>query len=141
MAFLMKSFAQNDEDSALQLEDLRHLKDKVNTIGREIAALEKQRANLTECQAKALDSLLPAVQFVAAESTAAIKTFNTNRNHLFASAYVDETEQILKDADRVRMRFAECDGLLRDIQSDLTERLGKDENQVYRTRCLVSSRR
>lgn len=89
-------------DSQSDLEGLDTLKSDVNKIGRDLRVLEAEQRSLPEWESKAVDEVLPLMQEVASNTEKAIQTFQSDRNHLWTTAYSDETAKVFEDAERIK---------------------------------------
>ena len=99
-AFLMNQAVDRTDDWEYQSDLLAQLRVTVNRVGRELSALEAERASLPQWEVAAVDQVVPAMHAVAMESDEAIRTFNADSGKLGASNYVIETDEISKDAGR-----------------------------------------
>jgi vacuolar-type H+-ATPase subunit I/STV1 len=99
-AFLVNNQAAHGQEPEGQLADLAVLKDDINKIGSELRTLEAERGSLSEWEAKALDEVTPLYLDAAAKVNDAILTYNQDRQGLFATAYLGDTEQVNKDAQK-----------------------------------------
>jgi hypothetical protein len=106
-ALVMNRAIARTDDYEFQDYHLAHLKDQVNRVGQELAAIEAERASLPEWQRDAVDQITPLMHEVAAEANAAIETYNVDQERLFASDYGVDTKDILVNAQKVSQRLHE----------------------------------
>jgi hypothetical protein len=98
-AFKMNHAVYRDyDDPEFQSDELTQVGETVNKVGRELAAIEAERASIPQWEAAAVDQVLPIMHNVAAESTQAIRTFDAGQDALFANGYAAETNDISSDA-------------------------------------------
>jgi hypothetical protein len=100
-AFRLGEMAKSVRDPESHLEGLGVLREDVNKIGGELRSLETKRDSLSAWETKALDQTLPLMQEVADHAEKAIQTFNSDRQRLWTTSYIEDTAQISKDADQV----------------------------------------
>jgi predicted transcriptional regulator len=100
-AFHLNAMAQSQMDPRSHLERLDAVKEEVNQIGRELQSLEAERDSLAPWQVQALAETTELMHQVADHAEKAIQTFQTDRQHLWATPYVAETEAISGEAARV----------------------------------------
>jgi hypothetical protein len=94
--------AQGPGDEQGAIEGLDALKAEVNRIGSDLSTLEAERASLAPWQVEALDRTTSLMLDIAANSDKAIETYNTQRNHLWATAFPVETAKAANEADEVK---------------------------------------
>jgi hypothetical protein len=92
--------AKGPEDPEGQLERLDTIKEDVNKIGRELRLLQAEQGSLAEWQGQTIDEVLPLMREIAANTDQAIQTYNSNRNHLWATSFPEETARIFENAKR-----------------------------------------
>jgi hypothetical protein len=85
-----------------QLVELDGLRADINRIGRDLRTLQDEEESLPAWQSHTLDQVLPLMQEIATNTEDAIQNFNENRNHVWSTAFPDETAKIYADAERVR---------------------------------------
>lgn len=73
----------------------------INLIGSELQSLDNMRDSLSPWEAKALDQTLPLMREAADNAEKAIQTYNSDRQRLWATSYVDDTAHVFKDTDQV----------------------------------------
>jgi hypothetical protein len=100
-AFRLNALARDERDPESHLEGLAVVREDINQIGSELQSLEAMRTSLSPWEAKALDQALPLMHDAADNAEKAIQTFNSDRQRLWATAYVDDTAQVSKDTDQV----------------------------------------
>jgi hypothetical protein len=100
-AYNLGVMAKDQRDPQSHLEGLRDLREDINKVGSELQALEAERSSLSEWESKALDQILPLMQDVAGNTEKALQTFNSDRQRLWATSYVDDTATVTKEADQV----------------------------------------
>lgn len=83
------------------LAQLNAIKEEINKMGADAAALEAERDYLPSWQKQAVDGVMPALRDAAAKTSDAIGYFNDNRQHLwtaedtaFAHGIFTDTKQI-----------------------------------------------
>jgi hypothetical protein len=94
--------AKSQADSQSEQAELANLKDEVNKIGRDLRVLEGEQGDLDKWESSAIDEILPLMQEVAANTEKAIQTFQSDRNHLWATAFPADTAKVFEDAERVK---------------------------------------
>lgn len=100
IAFELNRRAKDDVPE-IQLEGLYHLKDAINKVGADIAALKTEQSSLSPAEARALDEAIPRMQQVAADTDQAFRFFNTDRDRLWTTPFVSETADISAKAREV----------------------------------------
>jgi hypothetical protein len=100
-AYNLGVMAKDQRDPQSHLEGLHDLREDINKVGSELQALEAERSSLSEWESKALDQILPLMQDVAGNTEKALQTFNSDRQRLWATSYVDDTATVTKEADQV----------------------------------------
>lgn len=100
-AFIMNHAIVRTDDYQFQVYHLADLKDQVNRVGKELAAIEAERQSLPQWQRDAVDQITPVMHDIAAEANEAIKTYNVDQDRLFASNYGDDTKEISVNAQKV----------------------------------------
>ena len=104
-AFVMNRAIARTDDSEYQDDHLIALKNQVNSFGKELAAIEAERASLPQWQRDAVDQITPLMHEVAAEANQAIRTYNVDKGRLFASDYGADTKEISANAQKVSERL------------------------------------
>lgn len=94
--------AMSTEGSETQLEELDAVRDDVNRIGRDLRTLQDEAGSLPAWESQTVDEVFPLMQEIATKTEEAIQNFNANRNHLWATAFPDETAKIYRDSERVK---------------------------------------
>jgi hypothetical protein len=94
--------AKSTEGSETQLDELGTVRDDVNRIGRDLRTLQDEAGSLPAWESQTIDEVLPLMQEIATQTEEAIQNFNANRNHLWATAFPDETAKIYRDSERVK---------------------------------------
>ena len=124
----------NDEairqrDAEAHLEGLQILRTDINKIGDELRALEAERSSLAPWEAKALDEVSPLLHDAAVNADQAIQTYSSERGHLFASSYMEDTEKISRDANKAATLLRNSLKLARtrEKESKLEQSLGEDQ--------------
>ncbi len=101
-AYRLAAMAKSQRDPMSHLARLNDIREEVNQIGRELQALDDQRASLTEWEAKALDQALPLMHEIAVNAQKATETYISDRTHLFATSYPPEMLKVSDDATQVK---------------------------------------
>lgn len=104
-AFIMNHAIARTDDYEFQVYHLADLKDQVNRVGKELAAIEAERQSLPQWQRDAVDQITPVMHDIASEANEAIKTYNVDQDRLFASNYGDDTKEISVNAQKVSQRL------------------------------------
>jgi hypothetical protein len=104
-AFVMNRAIARTDDYEYQDYHLIDLKNQVNRVGQELAAIEAERASLPQWQRDAVDQITPLMHDVAAEANEAIRTYNVDQGRLFASDYGVDTKEISANAQKVSQRL------------------------------------
>lgn len=99
-AFRLSEMAKSERDPQSHLEELAVIRGDINRIGSKLQSLDDIRDSLSAWEAKALDQTITLMHEAADSAEQAIQTFNSDRGHLWSTAYVRDTAQISKDADR-----------------------------------------
>jgi hypothetical protein len=86
----------------IYLDGLDTLKLDVNSIGRELKTLDAERASLAPWEVEALDRTTSLMQDVAANAEKAMETYNSDRNHLWATSYPVIAGNASDEADQVK---------------------------------------
>ncbi len=89
-------------DSESDTEALDQLKYDVNKIGRDLRVLQAGQADLDKWESSAVDEILPLMHEVAANTEKAIQTFQTDRSHLWVTAFPEDTAKVFEDAEKVK---------------------------------------
>ena len=92
-AFRLSEMAKSDRDPESHLEGLAVMREDINRIGSELQSLDTMRDALSAWEAKALDQTLPLMHEAADNAEKAIQTYNSDRQRLWATSYVDDTAQ------------------------------------------------
>ena len=101
-AFRLQAKAESQMDADSHRDDLETVRTDINRIGVDLQALDRQRASLTEWEAKALDQALPLMQEAAFNAEAAMRAYSTGRTHLWATSYPREMAKISEDTEKVK---------------------------------------
>jgi hypothetical protein len=88
--------------SGADLEGLNVIRADVNQIGTRLKALIAERGSLAEWECRALDEVYPLMQKVAENSDKAIRSFDTDRTHLWATPFYEDMNVVFNDASQVR---------------------------------------
>ena len=100
-SFRLSDFAQRQLDPESHQPGLDVLKDNINKIGKDLKVLEAERGSLAAWEVQALDRIAPLMKDAADNAQNAIQTFNSDRSHLWATSYVDDTAKVAQEADKV----------------------------------------
>ena len=100
-AYDLEMFAQQNRDAESHLEGLDLMKDDINQIGKDLSHLESERASLAPWEAKAVDQIFPLMSDAASKAQSAIETYDSGRQHLWATSYPADTESVSSDAGKV----------------------------------------
>lgn len=121
--------AIHQRDAEAHLDGLQTLRTDINKIGDELRTLEAERSSLAPWEAKALDEVLPLLHDAAVNADQAIQTYNSERAHLFASSYMEDTEKISQDTNKAATLLRDSLKLAktREKESKLEESLGEDQ--------------
>lgn len=106
-AYELKEKAFNHLGTDVLASGLTKVKTDVNRIVTDLRALDAERAVLSDWEVQALDQIEPLMNTIASDTATAIITFNTERDHLWASPYVDTTAAISKNAADVAAKLRE----------------------------------
>ena len=82
-------------------EQLRHMTEDVNQLGKDVAELTAARAEASPWQQEAIDHVDPLLRSLAGHMTAMIKHLDDNRNQVHMPAYVDYAKANYRLADRL----------------------------------------
>jgi len=88
--------------SETQLGGLNHLRDDVNAIGRDLRLLEAGEGSLADWERQTFDEILPLMQEIAVNTQKEIQTWDSERVHLWTTAFRDESVKVDADAERVK---------------------------------------
>ena len=100
-AFRLSEMSKSERDPESQLAELAIVREDINRIGSKLQSLDAMRDSLSTWEARALDQTLTLMHEVADNAEQAIQTFNSDRGHLWSTAFVRDTAQISQDADTV----------------------------------------
>lgn len=100
-AFKLNDMAIRQLDPGGQMEYLDILRVDINKIGSDLKALEAERDSLAPWETKALDQILPLMQDAASNTEKATEIYNSDRQHLWTTAYVGDTERVSQDTEKV----------------------------------------
>jgi hypothetical protein len=98
--------SKSPADPEIYLDGLDTLKFDVNSIGRELKTLDAERTSLAPWEVEALDRATSLMQDIATNTEKAIETYNSDRNHLWATSYPALTGKASEDADQVKTLLA-----------------------------------
>ena len=98
----MEEQAKSAQDPQAHIVDLDTLRNDVNSVGNELTMLDAERSSLAPWEVEALDRATTLMADVAANAEKAIETFNSDRNHLWATAFPAETAKASSEADEVK---------------------------------------
>jgi hypothetical protein len=100
-AFQLNEMALQQMDPLGQIEDLDTMKIDINSIGKDLQALDAERDSLAAWETKALDQVLPLMQDAARNAQKATLIYNSDRQRLWATPYLDDTERVSRDTEKV----------------------------------------
>ena len=126
-AYRLNDQAFRLRDPEGHLDGLATLRGEINRVGRELQVLDAQRDSLAEWEGRALNEIYPLLHDAAVNADRAIDVYNSDRTHLFASTYMDDTAKISQDTSRAAallhnyLRLAKT----REKESRLEESLGE----------------
>ena len=92
----------NEYSPDLFLGRLRSMKTDVNEIATRLEYLSTHRAELSAPETQELNRIVPLMHLIATNAANATKTFNADREHLWATSYPVYAENIFKEAQMVR---------------------------------------
>ena len=101
-----RSVSKGPADPDIYLKGLDTLRFDVNSVGRELKALDAERASLASWEIEALDRTTSLMQDVATNAEKAIETYKTDRNHLWATSYPAVMGKASDEADQVKTLLA-----------------------------------
>jgi hypothetical protein len=100
-AFVMNEEAREVTDAAdYKGQRLMQLKDEVNCVGHELAAMNVKSTELPQWETAALEQLLPMMDDAASRLNEVILAYDSNRADLFASGYIAQTAAISTEAEK-----------------------------------------
>jgi hypothetical protein len=122
----LASIVRTQAGTESQVAQLNDIKEEVNRIGRDLRTLEDERGSLAPWEVKALGQIEPLLVTVAQNANQAIRTFNSERQHLWATSYFDNAQTVSKDAKQVAALLRDYLTLSKDRQEEmrLEQRLG-----------------
>ena len=128
-AYQLNDDAFRQRDPAAHLAGLQALRTDINQIGSELRVLEAERSSLAPWEGQVLDEVLPLFHDAAVNTDQAIQTFNSDRIHLYSTSYMEDTQQITKDANKAAALLHDYLKLAktRGRESKIEERLGEDQ--------------
>ncbi len=89
----MTSLLHSDVSWETHAEMLGRIKDRVNNMGRIVAKLQEEREEASPWQQQAIDRMVPMLEEIAANTTAAIEHLNQNRERPTTPDYVEYLQQ------------------------------------------------
>lgn len=90
------------QGSESQRDELDVLRSDINQIGRDLSILQAEEESLPAWESRTIDEVLPLMQEAATNTEQAIQNYNENRNHLWSTAFPDETARVYSDAERTK---------------------------------------
>jgi hypothetical protein len=99
-AYKLSDDASRQRSPAAQFDGLQLLRNETNKIGNELQTLQAERSSLSPWELKALDEVTPLFHDAAVNADQSIQLYNSDRGHLFATAYVGDTMKTSQDASR-----------------------------------------
>ena len=94
--------AKSPEQADAQFVRLNDLRDDVNRIGKDLRVLEAEKGSLTAWESKTFGEISPLMQEIASNTETAIEIYSSNRNHMWTTAFPDESAKVYEDAARVK---------------------------------------
>jgi hypothetical protein len=94
--------AKKTDQGETQMEGLAALKGEVNRIGQDLRALETEETSLADWERSTVDGILPLMVEIAANTEKAIEALATNRSHMWATDFPEESAKVYDDAVKVR---------------------------------------
>ena len=94
--------AKSPDHADAELEALDVLRGDINQMGRDLRILKAEEETLPAWEKRAIDEVLPLMKEIATNTEEAIQNFNASRNHLWATAFPDETAKVYGEAERVK---------------------------------------
>ena len=95
-------WAKSPSKADAQQSALDDLREDVNSIGHELRVLESEKGSLSGWEGKTLDEILPLMQEIATNTETEIETYSLNRNHMWTTAFPEESAKVYEDAVRVK---------------------------------------
>ena len=94
--------AKSRDYTEMQLNALDVLRSDINRIGQDLSMIQTKAETLPPWESRAVDEVLPLMKEIATNTEEAIQNFNANRNHLWATAFPEETAQVYRESERVK---------------------------------------
>ena len=94
--------AKELDQADAQRAGLDSIRDDVNIIGRYLRILEADEDSLPEWECRTVDEILPLMQQIAMNTKQAIQNYASNRNHMWTTAFPEESARLYTDAARVK---------------------------------------
>lgn len=98
----LEMFTTNGRDPLAQRHDLDALRENINNIASELQFLAGNRSSVAEWQVAAVDQVTPLMAEIAANLNQSIQLFNSERVHLWATAYHSNLARIYSDTRQVK---------------------------------------
>ena len=98
----LEMFNAVGQDASGQFHDLDALRTSVNNIGAELQLLGGNRTSMPELQGAAVDQVAPLMADIAATLNQSIELYNSQRVHLWATAYRSNLARIYSDIQKVK---------------------------------------
>ena len=88
-------------------DSLTALREEVNQMGKVISSLNAERQYLSPTQSRALDTLVPLAQSVAANTENAIEYFDQNGVRMPSAVYQDYATHVYDDSQKIKQTLSD----------------------------------
>jgi hypothetical protein len=88
-------------DASLQTDTLNNLRENINQMGRDMAALESERDSLAAWQQETIDRSMPLLRASASVAEATIRSFNENRMHIWVPEYRENVDRLNNELEHL----------------------------------------